>query len=247
MFTDEAHLDPTSQLQGHILREEGTRYDVDNVQIRGQKQGVKLHIAAWVNWYAKGKLEFYHDEEEYLEPPKRPQKPRRSKKLSEEEYQARIMEWEAKIGHWKEVKPKGNSMTQIYYVERLLPGYIKDLKNLKEQYGGGDKWQLQEDGDPSHGKQKEGLATKLKEKEGIKCLTHPAQSPDLNPMEGIWNILKQRIRHRRWENLEEYKSIVLDEWDKITLEEIRSRISDMPRRCKLLARTGGQAIKEAKW
>jgi hypothetical protein len=33
MFTDEAHLDPTSFLQGYILREEGTRYDPENIQI----------------------------------------------------------------------------------------------------------------------------------------------------------------------------------------------------------------------
>jgi hypothetical protein len=247
MFTDEAHLDPTAQQQGYILREEGARYDVDNVQIRSEKKGVKLYIAGWINWYAKGKLEFYHDEEESIEPAPRPPKPRRSKYLPEEEYQARIIEWEAQIGHDKEVKPKGNSMTQKYYVECLLPGYIRDLKNLKEQYGGGDKWQLQEDGDPSHGKRKEGLATKLKQQEAVKCLTHPAQSPDLNPMEAIWNILKQRIRRRRYENLEEYKAIVLEEWDRITLEEIQDRISDMPRRCKLLARNGGRAIKEAKW
>jgi hypothetical protein len=247
MFTDEAHLDPTSQQQGYILREEGTRYNTENVQIRGEKKGIKLHIAGWVNWYAKGELEFYHDEEDSIEPPTRPAKPRKSKYQSEDEYKARIVEWEAAIGHEKEVKPKGNSMTQKYYVERLLPGYIRDLKNLQEQYGGGDKWQFQEDGDPSHGKRKNGLAEQLRVKENIHCFTHPAQSPDLNPMEGVWNILKQRIRRRRYKNLEEYKMVVLEEWDKITLAEIQSRISDMPGRCKILARTGGQAIKDAKW
>jgi hypothetical protein len=165
----------------------------------------------------------------------------------EDEYNQKIIEWEAGIGHRKEVKPKGNSMTQKYYVDRLLPGYVIDLKRLKEQYAPEAEWLLQEDGDPSHGKRKAGLASQLKERERVSCLYHPDQSPDLNPIEGIWNILKQRIRHRTWENLEEYKAVILDEWDKITLEEIRSRISNMPGRCKLLARTRGKAIKDAKW
>ncbi|KAL5322950.1 hypothetical protein ACEPPN_007475 [Leptodophora sp. 'Broadleaf-Isolate-01'] len=53
---------------------------------------------------------------------------------------------------------------------------------------------LQEDGDPSHGMRKEGLAAQLKVVNWVINLKHPAQSPDLNPIEGIWNIIKQRIR-----------------------------------------------------
>jgi hypothetical protein len=48
-FTDEAHLDPSSQAQGCILRERGTRTDAENIEERGEKTGVKLHIYAWVN------------------------------------------------------------------------------------------------------------------------------------------------------------------------------------------------------
>ena len=61
-FTDEAHIDPSSQAQGYILREQGTRTDTENIQERGEKTGVKLHIAAWVNWHEKSeKLFFYHE------------------------------------------------------------------------------------------------------------------------------------------------------------------------------------------
>jgi len=48
-FIDEAHIDPTSILQDRILREQGTRYNSENIQERGNKKGVKLHVAAWVN------------------------------------------------------------------------------------------------------------------------------------------------------------------------------------------------------
>jgi hypothetical protein len=45
-FTDETHIDPSSMYQGNILRKQGRRYDTENIQERGGKTGVKLHIAA---------------------------------------------------------------------------------------------------------------------------------------------------------------------------------------------------------
>ena len=94
-FTDEAHIDPSSTSQGCILREQGTRYDTANIQERGEKIGVKLHIAAWINWHEKvDKLEFYNNEEEHVERPRRPAKPRTRKHESEEEFQNRLREWE---------------------------------------------------------------------------------------------------------------------------------------------------------
>jgi hypothetical protein len=40
---------------------------------------------------------------------------------------------------------------------------------------------------------------------------------------------------------------LLEEWAKITLEEIRERISDMPRRCAELIRIGGKRIRGPKF
>jgi hypothetical protein len=48
-FTDEAHIDPTSNSQGYILREQGTRNNTENIQERGEKKGVRLHVAGWIN------------------------------------------------------------------------------------------------------------------------------------------------------------------------------------------------------
>ena len=77
VFTDEAHIDPTSFRAREVLREEGHRYDPENILQRGEKKGVKLHCAAWVNWHAKSeRLHFYHNKEEYTTKPKIPRKPR---------------------------------------------------------------------------------------------------------------------------------------------------------------------------
>jgi hypothetical protein len=143
------------------------------------------------------------------------------------------------------VKVKGNTMTQKYYVDRLLPIYVQAVKSMRLI---DDKpWLLQEDRDPSHGIRKRGLAEEYKETHNIQNLVHPAQSPDLNPIEGIWAIIKQRLRRRIFDSEEEMKEALQEEWDKITIEEIRYRIADMPRRCAELIRCGGKPIRGNKW
>ena len=72
-------------------------------------------------------------------------------------------------------------MTQKYYTERLLPGYIDVIKAAQRREP--ENWLLQEDGDPSHGMRKEGLTQVLKKENGVKNLYHSSQSSDLNPME----------------------------------------------------------------
>ena len=245
-FSDESHIDPSSMSQGHVLREVGTRYDAVNIQERGEKKGVKLHVAAWANWYFKAsKLEFYNDENDSIIKPKRPAKPRKSRYESDKEFSIRMLQWEADLPHEAEVKPKRNGMTQKYYCERLLPLYIEAIQEASQDSP--QNWLFQEDGDPSHGIRKAGLAQHIKNINGIANLVYPPQSPDLNPMEGVWNILKQRIRRRRWTTLDKLKEVLQDEWSKITMQEVRARIAEMPRRCQLFVETGGKPIKSELW
>ncbi len=69
----------------------------------------------------------------------------------------------------------------------------------------------------------------------------------MNPVKGIWNVIKQRWRRRAFDSNEEMKEALLEEWDKITLEEIRKRIGSMPERCQHLKYTKGRPIKRALW
>ena len=94
---------------------------------------------------------------------------------------------------------------------------------------------------------KEGLTRKLKDRYSITNFKHPAQSPDLNLIKAIWNIIKQRLRHRIFYSNEEVKEALQEEWSKITIEEVRKRIRDMPGRCLRLTKNSGKAIKTALW
>jgi transposase len=122
-------------------------------------------------------------------------------------------------------------MTQKYYTERLLPVYTRAIQEARISCK--QHTILHEDNDPLHSTKSEFNVTKqLKDSNWITVLIQPAQSPDLNPMEAIWGIFKQRIRRRRWDNLEKLKEVLQDEWSKINMQEVRACIADMPSRCK---------------
>lgn len=56
---------------------------------------------------------------------------------------------------------------------------------------------------------------------------HPANSPDLNPIERIWKKFKQRVKARRARNWAELRRYIKEEWDKITVKDINHEIMKM--------------------
>jgi hypothetical protein len=66
------------------------------------------------------------------------------------------------LPHEVETKSKGDSMTQKYYTERLLPVYIKAIQEAQVVYS--QDIILQEDNDPSYGIKSElNVAKQLKD------------------------------------------------------------------------------------
>lgn len=81
-----------------------------------------------------------------------PPKPRkRPKTETREHYEQRLQEWQEHLLHDREIQPKGNSITQAYCTQKILPGLIAEVQRLRVTLGDyrGDMM-LQEDNDPSH-------------------------------------------------------------------------------------------------
>jgi len=100
---------------------------------------------------------------------------------------------------------------------------------------------LMEDNPPSHNSDFTNLKRR---KEGVQKITWPANSPDFNPIEHMWRLMKMRIlRHRGSERIQttaEMKIVLEEEWLKITIEEINHEIVKVPDimvRC--IAKKGG--------
>jgi hypothetical protein len=85
------------------------------------------------------------------------------------------------------------------------------------------------------------LAQKWFKDNGIKVLDWPAQSPDLNPIEHLWSILKFHLAAYPTPppSIEELWKRVEAEWEKIPKEECLKLINSMPRRVAAVLKVKG--------
>ncbi|GFY08092.1 transposable element Tcb2 transposase [Trichonephila clavipes] len=77
--------------------------------------------------------------------------------------------------------------------------------------------------------------------EGIVRMEWPACSPDVNPIEHVWDALGRRVAGRQPppETLQELERALLEEWDRILQLVINSLIDSMPHRCSTLLAVRG--------
>lgn len=97
---------------------------------------------------------------------------------------------------------------------------------------------LQQDGAPAH---TSSSTARYFEENNIRVLRPwPAQSPDLSVIENVWEILKEKIFHRKPRTLDDLWEVAVEEWNSITREQIRSLYDSIPRRLNaVLVSRGG--------
>ena len=104
---------------------------------------------------------------------------------------------------------------------------------------------LVEDNDNAHGTRgvKDNKLKQAKRRLGIKWECNPPESPDLNPIETIWRMIKQRLKNRGLIlDATELRRAIEEEWDKITIDDINKAISSMPARVAALNERDGLPI-----
>jgi DDE superfamily endonuclease len=252
-FTDEAHWSSKelSNKQEYELRAPGTESRLKNLQeVQKSDLNVTLHSSGGISYNFKGPLLFYKDPPEPSDPkPYQPHAPRRSSVETSEEHAEKVQrfkESQKEVSAGIDIIPKGNAMNQVFYTKHILPHHIKHIKWLEAKKK--HKFWFQEDNDPSHGtRSTNNIAARAKRDAHILILLHPAQSPDLNPIESIWQIIKQRLRGGSWETVAEFKAAIQREWDHITQSQIRKRISEMRWRCEQLEKLQGKRIRSTLW
>jgi len=122
-----------------------------------------------------------------------------------------------------------NFMCSIYEKGLLasIPGLFGEGKS---------DWMLQEDNDPKH---RSKIARKWKEENGVKVLPWPSMSPDQNPIENLWRLLKINIQKKKIRTVKGLKGELMKEWNNLPPELAVKLVDSMKRRVGQLIDSNG--------
>lgn len=107
-----------------------------------------------------------------------------------------------------------------------------------------------EDNDPSYStRNPNSLPAVYRHERGVKGLQHPANSHDLNPIESIWNIIKEHVKQRLYEinTIRDLKAALQYEWKQVRQETVQERMDEMPYRCEQVHRHPRVHVKTDLW
>ena len=85
------------------------------------------------------------------------------------------------------------------------------------------------------------VVTQHLEQRGVPRMAWPACSPDLNPIEHLWDQLGMAVRRRidDGSTLQDLRRILEEEWHAIPQQRILALINSMRRRCEAVIRAYG--------
>ena len=153
--------------------------------------------------------------------------------------------WSAMIYNWKSelvfLKPTGKKgITCNDYLEQVLKPVVGPAFQGQKGYKKGDAGGLYvEDGETWHGVNK--VLRESKKELGIPRHDRLAQSPDLNPIENVWRIMKQRIKARTYVpgTVNEMRKAVQQEWARLRPVDFNQFVDSMPERIVELQKRAG--------
>lgn len=80
--------------------------------------------------------------------------------------------------------------------------------------------------------------------EGVEVLDWPGNSPDLNPIENLWCVMKRRVRAKCPKTIQDLKRAILEVWVKeINENYCKTLVHSMPRRIEAVIRNKGYPTK----
>ncbi|GBB95132.1 hypothetical protein RclHR1_24820003 [Rhizophagus clarus] len=97
-------------------------------------------------------------------------------------------------------------------------------------------WILQEDNDPKH---RSKICKKWKEENEVTVLPWPSMSPDQNPIENVWQLLKIKISKKKIKTSRRLKAELTKEWNQLPVQLAKNLVNSMEKRVTALINAGG--------
>ncbi len=126
------------------------------------------------------------------------------------------------------------TMNVNMYCDILKQSMIPSLRRL------GRREVFQHDNDPKHTSK---TTTALLKKLRVKVMDWPSMSPDLNPIEHLWGILKQNVEERKVSNIHQLCDVVMEEWKRTSVANCEALVNSMPKRLKAVLENNGSHTK----
>ena len=121
-----------------------------------------------------------------------------------------------------------------FYVSILKSQLLSAVQNMYNK-----NWRLQQDNDPKHTPK---VAQEFIARNRIKIVDWSTNSPDLNLVENVWKIVKDKVEIRMPKNIEELKQFLAEEWNAIPENVVNNLIQSMKIRCELILEKDGERI-----
>jgi transposase len=125
-------------------------------------------------------------------------------------------------------------MDAAEYCSILSDNLFASVKKLKM-----NSFIFQQDNDPKHTSK---LAKSFFVEKNVEVLPWPAQSPDMNPIENLWAIVKARVADLEPKNKDELKKAIKEAWESITFKTTNKLVVSFKKRAKLLYKAKGHHI-----
>ena len=154
-----------------------------------------------------------------------------------------VMAWECFVGEirgpltfcdkYKEKKEKITAKIYLKIIETNLLPFLTATRDLVASNP-----VFQQDNAPIHNAR---VTKKWFKDKNIEIMDWPASSPDLNPIENVWKIMKDNIQKR--ENfprtVKELKIALKEEWSNFDMSVLRRVVDSMPQRIEAVLEANG--------
>jgi len=132
---------------------------------------------------------------------------------------------------------KGETCNTLWYL-KVLGQQVK--WSARTLFRGQEFW-LQDDGAPCH---RSKPVTKFVLDQGWKTLDWPPQSPDLNPIENLWSVLKRKVWTQHFASASELKAKIISIWHHNIEHELLQKLAlSMTDRLKAVIKARGGPTK----